>query len=53
MPITIVKVSPMRYQVVNLETGHIYSKKTTLKKAQKQLRLLNMIIQNEKNRLTS
>ena len=39
----ILKVSPRRYEVINVETGKIHSKNTTLSKAKAQIRVLTAI----------
>lgn len=41
MPYCIRQVSPNRYSVINKETGKVHAYKTTLQKAQAQLRILN------------
>jgi hypothetical protein len=43
MPYSLKKISARRYSVVNKKTGAIHAKRTTLKKAQSQIRLLNAI----------
>lgn len=43
MPWIIVRVSPYRYSVINKKNGHVQSRSTTLEKAKRQIRLLNMI----------
>jgi len=43
MPYKLVKNDNGSYAVVNIKTGYVHSKGTTLKKAKSQLRLLEMI----------
>jgi len=43
MPYAIIKISPRRYEVINVETGKIHSKNTTLNKAKAQIRVLTAI----------
>jgi hypothetical protein len=43
MPYKIIQKSARRYSVINPKTGKVYAKKTTLKNAKRQIRLLNAI----------
>ena len=43
MPYKMVKKSARRYSVINSKNGKVYAKKTTLKNAKRQIRLLNAI----------
>jgi len=38
-----IQKSARRYSVINAKTGKVYAKKTTLKNAKRQIRLLNAI----------
>jgi hypothetical protein len=40
MPLKIVRISPGKYSVVNIETGRVHSYATSLKKAKAQVRLI-------------
>ena len=48
MPLIITPLKSGKYQVKNKATGQIHSKATTLKKAEKQVKLLNWIDTNIK-----
>jgi hypothetical protein len=43
MPYKVVQKSARRYSVINPKTGKVHAKNTTLKRAKKQVRLLNAI----------
>ena len=43
MPYSIVKNKDNSYKVVNTATGKVHAKRTTLKKAEAQIRLLHMM----------
>jgi hypothetical protein len=43
MPYEILSISPRRYEVVNSETGEVHAKKSTLKNAKAQIRLLDSL----------
>ena len=43
MPYKLIKKSARRYSVINPITKKVHAKNTTLKKAQRQIRLLNAI----------
>ena len=52
MPLQIIKIARGKYQVVNLDTGKIHAYSTSLKKAKRQVHLINsrskhLAIQNE------
>jgi hypothetical protein len=43
MPYKMIQKSARRYSVINAQTKKVHAKNTTLKKAQRQIRLLNAI----------
>ena len=43
MPFELVQISPRLYQVVNADTGEVHAKRSTLKNAKAQLRLLHSL----------
>lgn len=43
MPYQIIQISPLRYKVINSDTGRVHSKSTTLNKAKAQVRVLESI----------
>ena len=43
MPLQIIKIARGKYQVVNLDTGKIHAHSTSLKKAERQVHLINSL----------